>query len=51
MEDFIRCEEETSNQEIVNRVKSNLLEDEEIIDLAELFRVFGDSTRMKILNA
>ncbi len=51
MEDFIRCEEEASNQEIVNRVKSNLLEDEEIFDLAELFKVFGDSTRMKILNA
>ena len=51
MEDFIRCEEENSNQEIVNRVKSNLLEDEEIFDLAELFKVFGDSTRMKILNA
>ena len=51
MNEFIRCEEESSNQEIVNRIKSNLLEDEEIFDLAELFKVFGDSTRMKILNA
>ena len=51
MEDFIRCEEEISNQEIVNRIKSKILEDEKIFDLAELFKVFGDSTRMKIINA
>lgn len=51
MDEFVRCEEEVSNFEIVKRVKDNLLNDEEIFDLAELFKVFGDSTRMKIINA
>jgi len=51
MEEFIKCEEEKSNLEIVKRVKEKILKDEEIFDLAELFKVFGDSTRMKIVNA
>ena len=28
----------------------NLLDENKIIDLAELFKIFGDSTRIKILN-
>lgn len=51
MEELIKCEEEVSNKEVVNKVKKQILEDEEIFDLAELFKVFGDSTRMKIINA
>ena len=35
--------------EIVNSVKEKLPEDETLYDLAELFKVFGDSTRIKIL--
>lgn len=37
--------------DIVNKVKENLINDEEIFDLAELFKVFADSTRMKIICA
>ena len=51
MEEYIRCEEEISNKEIVDYVKSCILEDEKIFDLAELFKVFGDTTRIKILYA
>ena len=51
MEEILRCEEENSNAETVQRVKSKILPDEEIFDLAELFKVFGDSTRMKIINS
>lgn len=51
MEEFIECEEEKTNLETVKKVKSELLKDEEIFDLAELFKVFGDSTRIKIINA
>lgn len=51
MEDLIRCEDEISNIEIVNQVQKLLLPDEEIFDLAEIFKVFGDSTRIKIINA
>lgn len=35
--------------DVVNEVKNNLIDDEEIYDLAELFKVFADSTRMKII--
>lgn len=51
MEELIRCEDEKSNIEIVEYIKKTLLADEEIFDLAELFKVFGDSTRIKIINA
>ena len=28
----------------------NLLDEDKIIDLSELFKIFGDSTRVKIIN-
>lgn len=42
--DFI-CVHET----IVDEVKQHMPEEEVIYDLAELYKVFGDSTRMKII--
>lgn len=38
-----------ANQDIVSRVKDNLPEEELLYDLAELFKIFGDSTRIRIL--
>lgn len=35
--------------EIADEVKNKLIDDDKIIDLAELFKVFADSTRMKII--
>lgn len=35
--------------EVVEEVKKKLLDEDKIIDLAELFKVFADSTRMKII--
>ena len=43
------CEDTTVHKELVGRVK--MIEEEELADLAELFKVFGDSTRIKILYA
>ncbi len=37
--------------DLVEQVRSNLPDDEILYDLAELFKVFGDSTRIKILYA
>ena len=37
--------------EIVESVKKNIPQDEVLFELAELFKVFGDSTRIKILYA
>lgn len=45
------CETNVVHQDIINKVKTNMLDDDKIIDLAELFKVFGDSTRMKIICA
>lgn len=39
------------HDDIINKVKSNMLDDEVLYDLADLFKVFGDSTRMKIIYA
>lgn len=38
-----------AHQELVEKVKAALPEDEVLYDLAELFKIFGDSTRVKML--
>lgn len=44
-----RCEYSHIHQEIVDKVERTMPEDEILYDLAELFKIFGDSTRIKIL--
>jgi len=39
------------HEETVRRVLADMPEEETLYDLAELFKVFGDSTRIKILYA
>ncbi|MDR1554997.1 MAG: metalloregulator ArsR/SmtB family transcription factor [Campylobacteraceae bacterium] len=46
-----RCDCNIIHEEIVNKVKKSLPKEETLFDLAELFKVFGDSTRVKILYA
>ena len=43
------CEVKAIHQEVVDKVQTDLPDDEVLYDLAELFKVFGDSTRIKIL--
>ena len=43
------CEENRIHQDILQKVQSDLPDDEILYDLAELFKVFGDSTRIRIL--
>ncbi len=38
-----------NHEEVLGRVKAEMPPDELICDLADLFKVFGDTTRMKIL--
>lgn len=38
-----------ANKEVVLRVQENLPDEELLYDLAELFKIFGDSTRIRIL--
>ncbi len=42
---------EDINLEKVEKIKISMPTDEFLFDMAELFKVFGDSTRMKIISA
>lgn len=44
-----RCDFSHVHKEIVDKVERTMPEDEILYDLAELFKIFGDSTRIKIL--
>lgn len=46
-----RMELEPVHPELVSTVHSEMPDDEMLYELAELFRIFGDSTRVKILCA
>ncbi len=47
--DEITGESLRSHEELVEKVRAALPEDEVLYDLAELFKIFGDSTRIKLL--
>ncbi len=44
-----QCEETKIHEELLKIVEETMPDEEELFDLAELFKVFGDSTRMRIL--
>lgn len=44
-----RCDYIAAHEDIVQQVTQNIPDDEILYDLAELFKIFGDSTRIKIL--
>lgn len=50
-EDVPCCETQVIHSEVLDQVRSKLPPDEVLYDLAELFKMFGDSTRIKILYA
>jgi len=43
------CEEYCAHEDVIECVRGKLPAVEELYDLAELFKVFGDSTRIRIL--
>ncbi len=43
------CETEEVHEELLKIVQATMPAEEELYDLAELFKVFGDSTRIRIL--
>lgn len=45
------CNCSTVHEDILKKVKEHLPKEEVLYDLAEIFKVFGDSTRIKILYA
>lgn len=49
--DVDRCDCNTIHEDVVNEVREHMPDEDNLIDLADLFKVFGDSTRVKILCA
>ncbi|EFR30426.1 ArsR/SmtB family transcription factor [Eremococcus coleocola] len=44
-----RCDCNVIHEDIVNQVRDKMPQEESLYDLAELFKVFGDPTRIRIL--
>lgn len=51
MKQNFSCDCEVIHQDIVDKVKAKMKSKDEFLDLAALFKVFGDGTRMQILFA
>jgi ArsR family transcriptional regulator, lead/cadmium/zinc/bismuth-responsive transcriptional repressor len=49
--EFERCDCNVIHEDIVNTVRKKMPSEENLYDLAELFTVFGDTTRIRILWA
>lgn len=45
------CDCDIIHQDVVDSVKKDFLAEETIMDLADFYKIFGDSTRVKILLA
>ena len=43
------CDEQCIHEELLKKVNDNIPDEDELYDLAELFKIFGDSTRIRIL--
>ena len=46
-----RCDEVCTHDSAIARVREGLPDEDTLYDLTELFRIFGDSTRVRILYA
>lgn len=50
-DNFEVCSSNIIHEDVVNKVRENMIEDYHVTNLAEFFKVFGDPTRIKIINA
>ena len=46
-----KCDCTVIHEDVVNQVKENMIEEEILYDLADFFKVLGDSTRIRIICA
>ncbi len=49
--EFDRCDCNTIHEDVVNEVREHMADEEKLMELADLFKIFGDSTRVKLLYA
>ncbi|MDY2960671.1 MAG: metalloregulator ArsR/SmtB family transcription factor [Hornefia sp.] len=50
-EDMYRCDCNVIHEEVIEKVGEHMPDDDTLMDLADAFKVFSDSTRLKILCA
>ena len=48
-ENIVECECKHIHKDIIETVRENMPEEDMLVDLAELFKVLGDQTRIKII--
>ena len=51
MKEIEVCNCKVIHDDVINKIKDKLPEDEILCDLSDLFKVFGDGTRIKIICA
>lgn len=51
MEQALFCDCEVIHEDVVNAVRSKMQTKDEYVQLAALFKIFGDGTRVQILHA
>ena len=49
LHDVEHCDDICIHKELITKANEHLPDEDELYDLAELFKVFGDSTRIRIL--
>lgn len=50
-QELYRCDCNAIHEDVVDQVRENMPQEENLYDLAELFKVFGDTSRIKIVYA
>ena len=47
----MECEQTIIHKDVIKQVKKNLVKENTLINVSEFFKMFGDSTRIKIIGA
>ena len=47
----MQCDCDVIHQDVVEKVRSEMLDDDSLINMADFFKALSDSTRIKIINA
>lgn len=50
IENIENCNCNVIHEDIITKVKNNMIDEELLYDLSDLYKVFGDTTRIKILH-
>lgn len=47
----MQCDCDVIHQDVVDKVKSEMIDDDSLINMADFYKALSDSTRIKIINA